>query len=366
LILSLAVFPGWLQPLLVVALFVTLELVIANLVEPLLYGAHTGISPLAILVTTVFWTILWGPAGLILSTPLTVCAGVLGRYFPQLRFLHILLGDEPALEPAALLYQRLLALDQPEAHEVADVFLKDHPLVSLYDTVFIPALGMAERDRHEGSLDHEREEFLFLNCSEMIAEFADARPEPAVAATEDVVAPLRPNIVIQPKPPLPGRVFCLPASDEADSITALMLVQLLEQAGHRAVALPVAGSLRALQAQRPAADDLICICALPPFALARSKALSKETRSRFANVTTLVGIWGFNGEANKAQPAEPGQSNKILTTLAEAVDRISEIKTGTNQSELPLKPEPGQEVRDSRPELEADASKDDRPSLVTT
>ena len=92
--------------MLVIAVFSTLELVAANLVEPLLYGANTGISPLAILVTTVFWTILWGPAGLILSTPLTVCAGVLGRYFPQLAFLHILLGDEPALEPSAAFYQR--------------------------------------------------------------------------------------------------------------------------------------------------------------------------------------------------------------------------------------------------------------------
>ncbi len=365
LILSLAVFPGWLQPLLVLALFMVLELVIANVVEPLLYGAHTGISPLAILVTTVFWTILWGPAGLILSTPLTVCAGVLGRYFPQLRFLHILLGDEPALEPAALLYQRLLALDQPEAHEVADLYLKEHPLVSLYDTVFIPALGMAERDRHEGSLDREREEFLFLNCSEMIEEFADRRPEPAVVTSEGDTAPIRPNIVMQPKPPIPGRIFCLPANDEADSITALMLVQLLEQAGHTAVALPVAGPLRALQSMRPVADDLICICALPPFALARSRALSKDVRLRFAHVPALVAIWGFNGEANKAPQNESGQSNKILTTLAEALDRIGEIKAGSDRPDLPAIPEPTQEVSDTAAGPESNAPQDDRASLVS-
>jgi predicted PurR-regulated permease PerM len=333
LILSLAVFPGWLPPVLVVALFATLELVIGNLVEPLLYGANTGISPLAILVTTVFWTILWGPAGLILSTPLTVCAGVLGRYFPQLAFLHILLGDEPALEPAAAFYQRLLALDHPEAHNVAVLFLKDHSLVDLYDSVFTPALAMAERDRHEGSLDHDREQFIFLNCSEMIAEFSDYRSVPATPLNGDSVAPLGPLIEVQPRPVFAGRILCVPASDEADSITASMLAQLLEQRGHMTISLPVEGVMSVLQALTPRSDDVICISALPPFALARSKALSRELRTRFPKVPVIVGIWGFTGDGNQAsaQP-DPVRSEKILTTLAEALERIDEIKTGSNKT----------------------------------
>lgn len=114
LILSLAVFDRWMPPLLVFLLFTTLELVTGNLVEPWLYGAHTGISSLALLLTAVFWATLWGPAGLILSTPLTVCVVVVGRYVPHLSFLHILLGDEPVLEPAAHYYQRLLAMDEQE------------------------------------------------------------------------------------------------------------------------------------------------------------------------------------------------------------------------------------------------------------
>lgn len=333
LMLSLAVFPGWVQPALVAALFATLELVISNFVEPLLYGANTGISPLAILVTTVFWTILWGPAGLILSTPLTVCAGVLGRYFPQLAFLHILLGDEPALEPAAAFYQRLLALDHPEAHNVAELFLKDHPLVGLYDSVFIPALAMAERDRHEGSLDHDREQFIFLNFTEMIAEFSDYRSEPVPAAKDDSLAPLDPPIEIQPRPEFAGRILCVPASDEADSITASMLAQLLEQRGHMTISLPVEGVMPVLQALTPTSEDVICISALPPFALARSKALSREFRTRFPKVPVIVGIWGFTGEGNQAsaQP-DPTRSDRILTTLAEALERIDEIKTGSNKT----------------------------------
>ena len=169
-ILSLAVFDGWLPPLLVFVLFAGLELIIGNFVEPWLYGAHTGISSLALLVTTVFWTVLWGPAGLILSTPLTVCVVVLGRYFPQLSFLHILLGDDIVLEAEAQLYQRLLARDQAEARGIVDAFLKEGSLIELYDSVLIPALSLAEQDRHNGMIDATREEFLFLSINEMIAE----------------------------------------------------------------------------------------------------------------------------------------------------------------------------------------------------
>jgi len=160
-LLSLAVFDGWLPPLLVILLFAGLELIIGNIVEPWLYGAHTGISSLALLVTAVFWTVLWGPAGLILSTPLTVCVVVLGRYFPQLSFLHILLGDEQALEAKAQLYQRLLAMDQAEARTIVDSFLKGAPLIELYDSVLIPALNLAEQDRHSGTIDatqHQRDD----------------------------------------------------------------------------------------------------------------------------------------------------------------------------------------------------------------
>ena len=149
-----------------------LELVIANVLEPWLYGAYVGISSLALLVTAVFWAILWGPAGLILSTPLTVCLVVLGRYVPQLSFLHILLGDEPALAAEAQIYQRLLAMDQLEAQTIVDQFLKGRPLVELYDSVLIPALSLAEQDRHKGAIDAAREEFLFLSINEMIAEFS--------------------------------------------------------------------------------------------------------------------------------------------------------------------------------------------------
>ena len=182
--LSLAVFDGWLRPLLVFLLVASLELIIANFVEPWLYGTRVGISSLALLVTAVFWTVLWGPAGLILSTPLTVCVVVLGRYFPQLSFLHTLLGDEPVLAPEAQIYQRLLAMDQLEAQAIVDEFLKGRPLVELYDLVLVPALSMAEQDRHKGAIDAAREEFLFLSINEMVVELSEYRLADATAIAD--------------------------------------------------------------------------------------------------------------------------------------------------------------------------------------
>jgi len=151
--LSFAVAPGWTLPLLIIALFVTLELFSNNVLEPWLYGSSTGLSPVAVLVAAVFWTTLWGPVGLLLSTPLTVCLVVLGRHVPRLGFFHVLLGKEPALAPELKFYQRLLARDPDEATELVEEYLEGESLDKLYDAVIMPALGLAEQDRLRGSLD---------------------------------------------------------------------------------------------------------------------------------------------------------------------------------------------------------------------
>jgi hypothetical protein len=262
--LSLAVFDGWLRPLLVFLLVVGLELIIANFVEPWLYGAHVGISSLVLLVTAVFWTVLWGPAGLILSTPLTVCVVVLGRYVPQLSFLHILLGDQPVLAPEAQIYQRLLAMDQLEAQTIMGQFLKGRPLVELYDSVLIPALNMAEQDRHKGVIDAAREEFLFLSINEMIAELSEYQLATDGSAEDSVPIP-------DAAERLSARIICLPAHDRADEITAAMLAQLLEQKGLAALSFPIVGPspnewLEWLALIETRGSDIVCISALPPYA----------------------------------------------------------------------------------------------------
>ena len=154
--LALAVDPGWTMVLWTAALFVVLELVSNNVVEPWVYGSRTGLSPLAIIVAAIFWTWLWGPMGLLLSTPLTVCLVVLGRHVPQFEFLDVLLGNEPVLDPHQQLYQRLLAGDPTEATDRAEAYLEDNTILSFYETVAVPALALAEEDRSRGVLTDER------------------------------------------------------------------------------------------------------------------------------------------------------------------------------------------------------------------
>lgn len=320
--LSLASFNSWVPSLLVFLLFASLELIIANFVEPWLYGANTGISALALLVAAVFWTVLWGPAGLILSTPLTVCLVVLGRYVPQLSFLHILLGDEAVLGTDAQIYQRLLAMDQPEAHAIVDRFLKEKPLVELYDSVLIPALSLAEQDRHKGAIDTAREEYLFLSVNDLITELSEYRPaqdsSPAEAAAAESGTAERFSI----------RVVCLPANDRADEVAAAMLAQLLERAGHAALSLPIAhaslADMLALLEIRP--DDVICISALPPYAFPPARTMCKLIRDRFPKVKLVIGIWGFSGDTEKAKARfERTQPDRLVTSMAEAVDQIQEL-----------------------------------------
>src|SRR5690606_9423087 len=153
LFLAFAVAPGWNLLLWTIGLFIVIELLINNVVEPWLYGSRTGLSPLAIIVSAIFWAWLWGPVGLVLSTPLTVCLVVLGRHVPQFEFFEILFGDEPVLAPEERLYQRLLAGDPNEATDNAEEMLEEKFLVEYYGTVAIPALLIAHQDRVRGAMN---------------------------------------------------------------------------------------------------------------------------------------------------------------------------------------------------------------------
>ena len=313
--LSLAVFDHWMQPLLVFLMFSTIEIVTGNWVEPWLYGVHTGVSSLALILTTVFWTVLWGPAGLILSTPLTVCVVVLGRYVPQFAFLHILLGDEPALVEEAKFYQRLLAMDDQEARTVIDRYLNEHSLLELCDSVLIPALTLAEHDRHKGELDQDREEFLFLSVKEMLAELAERAARAALADVE-AAGDAKPASAC-------GRIFCIPASDEADEVTAAMLALLLEHSGCIVLPFTPDPGLQQLAFVQPAADDVFCISALPPFAFAHARTLSHQLRVRFPKIRIVVGVWGFAGDTERAMERfQAPRPDRLVTSLADAIQAV--------------------------------------------
>jgi predicted PurR-regulated permease PerM len=170
---SLAIFPGYTQPLETLILYVIIELITNNALEPWLYGSSTGMSTLAVLVSAIFWAWLWGPVGLLLSTPLTVVLVVIGKYVPQMQFIDILLGDEPVLSPPMRVYQRLLAMDQEEAMDVLRDLRKTESLEKVYDNVLLKTLAMAETDRHNGQLDDRRQAFIRQSMRSIVEELGD-------------------------------------------------------------------------------------------------------------------------------------------------------------------------------------------------
>lgn len=341
--MALAVFPGWHQAAVIVGLFVILELIVANLVEPWLYGSHTGISSLAILVAAVFWAILWGPVGLILSTPLTVCLILMGRYVPQLSFLEVLLGDEPVLPVEAKFYQRLLALDQDEARDIAESYLKAKPIGTFYDSVLIPALTLAEQDRHLNLLEAGTTSFVSQNTRDLIEELGERSLDDDSVMFEnhdlfenddkdkkDNDGEVNRSDV-DPTALSGLRVVCIPAADEADDLVAMMLVQLLQRVGCDVSHLPVTPRVNLLNDLATCAPQVAIVSALPPFAVGQARSLCKRLRQRQPNLKILVGLWNFDGGAAKAQDrVGPGIADTVVTTLQQAISLLIETRRGSS------------------------------------
>ena len=319
--LSFAVAPGWTVPLLTIALFVTLELFSNNVLEPWLYGASTGLSPVAVLVAAVFWTTLWGPVGLLLSTPLTVCLVVLGRHVPQLGFFDVLLGDEPALAPELRFYQRLLARDPDEATELAEEYLEDEPLDRLYDAVIMPALALAEQDRLRGSLDRETVQGIgedTIGIVDYLLEEEDEERAPDDAAD---------NASLSGAPSEPVPVLCIGARNGLDEAAAAMLAHLLMRDGVRVTTVPrqdLAGrNLARLQRHGVA---LICLSYLNPRATQHAQRLARRLRHHFGDrVRIMVGLWTAEPSPEPRQELlEATAADLLATSLRHAVRQIQD------------------------------------------
>jgi predicted PurR-regulated permease PerM len=336
--LSLAVFPGWVEPLLVLALFLPLELVTNGVIEPFLYGQSAGVSEVALMIAIIFWTWLWGPLGLLLATPLTVCLGVLGKHVPQLEFMGVILGDEPALDPHTSYYQRLLARDEDEAMGIVETYLKTHAPEALYDEVLIPALVAAKRDRELGALAAEDMPFI-LQATRAIVEDLDAPPRPG-AATAPVEPGLSPTVAA-PAVPILG----CPAQDEADELALLLFQRVLDPARFALEML----STEVLTAEVVALVEakhlqLICIAALPPEALAPTRYLCKRLRACCADLKIVVGRWGATGDIDEQRDLLLGAgADEVGTTLRDTRDHIMRlsqlVSTPAPQSSPPPAPQ---------------------------
>jgi hypothetical protein len=293
--------------------------------EPWLFGSSTGLSVMAILVSAVFWTWLWGPVGLLLATPLSVVVVVLGKYVPQLRFVDVILGDEEVLEPSVRVYQRLLSLDQEEAGELLHSHRKENGLESVYDRVMIPALAMAEKDRHIGQVDTERQLFIRQAMRALIEELGDAQKaeDAATDLTEDNAIAGAAPILKQPT----VTVLCLPAHDEADEIVGLMLAQLLERKGQPAVAasqVSLASEMLELVEKHQA--GAVCISALPPAALSHSRYLCKRLHTRFPGLPSIIGLWTSKADSKKSlERLMCDRSVRLVTALGAAIAEIHQL-----------------------------------------
>lgn len=312
-VLSLAISPGWVAPALTVGLFVVLELFSNNVMEPWLYGKHTGVSAVAVLVAAVFWMWLWGPVGLLLATPLTVCVLVVGKHVPQLSFLHILLGTEPVFEPKKRVYQRLLAGDQEEAAELFEDYLEHQPLVEVYDTVLIPALALAETHWHRGELNEGRHKFILESLEEMIHERDEGQQE-----VEENEGTDDPSAVC---------ILCLPARDEADAIAGMMLAQLLATRGCVVKSVSVAPEASELvELVERCNPDVICISATPPSAVMHARHLCNRLRRRFPETSLVVGLWNAQGDLSKAKARLGcGDTTHVVATLADAQEHVRRL-----------------------------------------
>ncbi len=334
--MAFAVEPGWVKVPIIFGTYLGIDLLMYNFAEPFLYGNTTGISPIAILIAAVFWTWLWGPVGLFLSTPLTVCLVVIGRYVPSLEFLSILLGDEPVLRPETKFYQRMLAMNLDEATELAEEYLKGKSLEQLDDCVIIPALTLAEEDRHRGRLDQEREQFLFQNTRILVEDLTE-RADNLISGNNsnrkqnDDARKSQPAVSSdQPE------VLCIPARDEADEIAALMLEQLLSKRGISAKVLSCAGLLgECIQKVEQEKPGVVCVAAIPPFGYVHARYLCRRLRNRFPELKVVAAILteGDVNEIKKRQP--PVSADEIGSSLTQALAAILSLLPTAN-----LRPQP--------------------------
>jgi predicted PurR-regulated permease PerM len=309
--LAAAVEPGWSMAIWTAVLFVTLEGILGQVVEPLLYGHSTGLSPAAVIIVAIFWSWLWGPIGLILSTPLTLCLVVMGRYVKRLEFLDVLLGDRPALTPVESFYQRMLAGDADEVLEQAETLLRTRSLSSYYDDVALKALQLAAADMSRGTLPEGRVSVIRRAVAELVSELdahddTDPNPgriDPGVAGRDRpdrrvaIEPPPSPNI--DPDAPLaPGwegdcPVLCVAGRGELDEAAALMMAQLIRKHGIGArVVSNETVSREGIDGLPTEGVAMICISYLEITGKqTHLRYLLRRLRARAPNASILVGLW---------------------------------------------------------------------------
>jgi predicted PurR-regulated permease PerM len=329
--LAAAVDPGWSMLLWTAALFLVVEPLVGHVIEPLVYGHSTGLSPVALVASATFWTALWGPVGLVLATPLTICLVVLGRHVERLEFLDVMLGDRPALSPSELFYQRMLAEDPAEAVDKAEEFLKERPLSDYYEEVALPGLKLAQGDLVRGVLDRLQSEKIKAAVIELVDDLADhddRKPvigtthDPEAAAASEAVddALTDSSILKSEEPAAEGQaatpVLCVGGRTPLDEAAALMLAQLLEKHGLDARVESAVGGA-ASNIRETSRISMVCLSYLDASSLAHMRYAIRRVRRRLPEAKILLGCWSPDFDKETLQ--QTANPYAVATTLKDAV-----------------------------------------------
>ncbi len=325
-LVSLAALEGWTGPLLVMAGFIVLELFTNMVLEVILYAGAAGVSQVALLMSVAFWTWLWGPLGLLMATPLTVCLVVLGKHVKGLEFLATLMADQPALAPEYGYYQRLLARDQDEAAELVERHIRTEAPHTVFDALLLPALNYAERDRMEGRLSPGEEANVVEATGELTADAAEL-----IRQTNPTLPLLADTPLLAPREPL--RVLGYATKGIADQLALRMLSHLVE-----GFAIQIEITKMRMQAPeliqlvRDRGVSVVCLADLPPSPTSKTRYLVKRLRAAFPDARILVGRWCPDALADEThQPLKSAGANHIGTHLVESRDELVEL------TELPRK-----------------------------
>ena len=332
--LSLVVFEGWLWPILVVGIFVAFELGCNMVLEPLLYAESAGVSGVGLLVAVAFWTWLWGPIGLVLATPLTVCVVVFGKYVPRLDFIGVLMSDQPAMESNISYYQRLLAMDQAEATEIVEEHLKTHAAEQIFDAVLIPSLNYARRDRDLGRLTEDGEQFVFRATREILDDLKNLQPNSSSGPTDAEEIALDANDLAATLAKV--RILACPARDEADVLALHMFRQLLESTRYEVEVMSDAVLAAEVVAHiGECSPAMILIATVSPGGLGQTRYLCKRLRARFPDLKIAVGRWGMTSEDGDSILL--AGADRVGTTMIETREQMIQLcQTGAHSEADPV------------------------------
>lgn len=354
-VLAASVDPGWAMVLETLALFFVFELLVGNVVEPFLYGRNTGLSPIAVVVAATFWTWLWGPVGLVLSTPLTVCLVVLGRHVEQLSFLDVILGDAPALSPVEHFYQRLLVGDAAEIADQAEQFLKSEPLIAYYDEVALNGLMMAQDDLARGVLDDARQARIKETIDEVIEDLSDhadeqpkapeapptaAEPYGDLGSEEPTPATERETLpdLASPAPDGPRKpILCVAGRNLIDQAAADLLAEMLKKHGVTAkIEPPELLTIGGILHLPGTGAQIICLSYVgADVGAVRVRYAIRRLRRRLPDAKIMVGFWRSDAEV-ASELCTQTRADFCATRLAEAVEFcVDEAKAASAAASAP-------------------------------